>query len=253
MTSLILDLAGYTPENGRLAERRLLEPSCGDGAFLATIIQRLIASERQHRPQVNWEDPALTHSLTACDLNSGFVALARQQVIELLQKEGCPAGRARALGEQWIRHTDFLLTSWHETFDFVVGNPPYVRIEDLPPKVLGRYREMYPTCTDRADLYAAAIEHTEQLIVPVITVYEVAKKLAREAGDEVAAAALSLMQRGQVVPVDLALALQAAVNSLPLADSLIYATARQHGAELWTQDSHFDGLAGVRYFAKIAR
>ena len=88
--------------------------------------------------------------------------------------------------------------------------------------------------TPRADLFAAVIEaHT-----------------AREAGDEVATAALSLMQRGKVVGVDLPLALEAAMNGLPLAESLIYATARHHGAELWTQDSHFEGLPGVRYFAK---
>lgn len=104
--------------------------------------------------------------------------------------------------------------------------------------------------TERADLFAEAIEHTERLVVPVISVYEVTKKLAREAGDEVATAALSLMQRGKVIPVDLPLALEAAVTGLPLADSLIYATARRHGAELWTQDSDFDGLPGVRYFAK---
>jgi predicted nucleic acid-binding protein len=104
--------------------------------------------------------------------------------------------------------------------------------------------------TDRADLFAAVIDDTGSLVVPVVTVYEVTKKLAREAGEDVATAALSLMQRGQVVPVDLPLALDAALNGLPLADSLIYATARRHGAELWTQDSHFDGLPGVRYFAK---
>lgn len=104
--------------------------------------------------------------------------------------------------------------------------------------------------TDRADLYAQAIEHAQDLVVPVLTVYEVAMKLARVVGDDVAAAALSLMQRGKVVSIDLPLALEAAVNGLPLADSLIYATARHHGAELWTQDSHFEGLPGVRYFAK---
>jgi predicted nucleic acid-binding protein len=104
--------------------------------------------------------------------------------------------------------------------------------------------------TNRADLFAPAIERAQDLVVPVLTVYEVAKKLAREAGDDVAATAVSLMQRGQVVSIDLPLALEAAVNGLPLADSLIYATARHHGAELWTQDSHFEGLPGVRYFAK---
>ncbi len=164
VTSLILDLAGYVPENSRLAERRLLEPSCGDGAFLAAIIRRLIASERWHCAQVNWEDPALARALTACDLNSGFVALARAQVADLLQAEGCPPARALALGEQWILHADFLLTSWPDTFDFVIGNPPYVRIEELPARVLSRYRELYPTCTDRADLYVAFFENGLRLL-----------------------------------------------------------------------------------------
>jgi predicted nucleic acid-binding protein len=104
--------------------------------------------------------------------------------------------------------------------------------------------------SDRADLFAPAIEAVEQLVVPVITVYEVVKKLSREAGDEVASAALSLMQRGRVVEVDLSLALEAATLGLPLADSLIYATARRHEALLWTQDAHFEGLAGVQYFPK---
>ena len=104
--------------------------------------------------------------------------------------------------------------------------------------------------TERADLFAPAVESTEALIVPVLTICEVVRKLARDAGDEVASAALSLMQRGRVVPVDLSLALEAAVNGLPLADSLIYATAQRHGAELWTQDAHFEGLANVRFFPK---
>lgn len=57
------------------------------------------------------------------------------------------------------------------------------------------------------------------------------------------------MQRS-VVGMDLNLALAATRNGLPLADSLIYATAQVHGAQLWTQDAHFDGFPGVRYFAK---
>lgn len=105
--------------------------------------------------------------------------------------------------------------------------------------------------TQRADLFAPAVESPESLIVPVLTIYEVVKKLAREAGEEVASAALSLMQRGRIVPVDVSLALEAAVNGLPMADSLIYATALRHEAVLWTQDAHFDGLAQVRYFPKV--
>ncbi len=108
----------------------------------------------------------------------------------------------------------------------------------------------YLADTPRADLYAPAIDQVERLVVPLITVYEVVKKLSREASDDVAAAALSLMQRGHVVNLDLPLTLAAAINGLPLANSLIYATALQHRAELWTQDEHFAGLPGVRYFPK---
>ena len=108
----------------------------------------------------------------------------------------------------------------------------------------------YLADTPRADLFAAAVEDPRALVVPVLTVYEVVKKLMREAGEETANAALALMQQSEVVDVDLPLAMDAALNGLPLADSLIYATARLHGAELWTQDAHFEGLSGVRYFPK---
>ncbi len=104
--------------------------------------------------------------------------------------------------------------------------------------------------TERADLFAESIEAVHELVVPVVTIYEVVKKLSREAGEETAAAALSLMQRGKVFAVDLPVALDAALNGLPLADSLIYATARFANATLWTQDAHFDGLPGVRYLPK---
>jgi toxin FitB len=106
--------------------------------------------------------------------------------------------------------------------------------------------------TDRAKLFAPTIDQVEQLVVPVITIHEIVKKLAREAGEEVAAHALGLMQRGEVIAVDLGLAVDAALLGLPLADSLIYATARRHGAELWTQDADFGELPGVRFFAKHA-
>jgi predicted nucleic acid-binding protein len=108
----------------------------------------------------------------------------------------------------------------------------------------------YLADTPRADLFAPAVEAPERLVVPVLTVYEVVKKLMRESGEEAATAALALMQQSEVVEIGLPLAMDAALNGLPLADSLIYATARHHDAELWTQDAHFEGLPGVRYFPK---
>lgn len=121
----------------------------------------------------------------------------------------------------------------------------------LAPRVLDSSCWLeYLADTERADLFAEPIEQVQTLIVPAITIYEVVKTLHRELGDEVAAAALALMQRGRVVPLDLSLAMDAALLALPIADSLIYATARRHGAELWTQDAHFEHLPGVRWFGK---
>ena len=104
--------------------------------------------------------------------------------------------------------------------------------------------------TPRAELFANAAENPEQLIVPIMTIYEVTKKLHREISPKVAAYAEALMCRGHVIDFDLALCRAAIGNNLPLADSLIYATALAHGATLWTQDAHFEGLAGVNYFPK---
>ena len=105
--------------------------------------------------------------------------------------------------------------------------------------------------TPRAELFASAAENPDQLIVPIVTIYEVTKKLHREISPKVAAYAEALMCRGRVIDFDLQLC-RAAIGSgaLPLSDSLIYATAQAHGAVLWTQDQHFEGLAGVNYFSK---
>jgi predicted nucleic acid-binding protein len=102
----------------------------------------------------------------------------------------------------------------------------------------------------RAAMFAEAAETSDRLVVPIITVYEVTKKLHRELSAKIAAYAEAVMCRGTVVDVDLELSRAAARMQLPLADSLIYATAQLHDAMLWTQDAHFDGLAGVKYFAK---
>jgi len=104
--------------------------------------------------------------------------------------------------------------------------------------------------TKRAKLFAPAIQDTDHLIVPVVTVYEVFKKFLRERGESDALQAVSAMCSGHIVDVDASLALEAGRFSLPLADSLIYATTQRHDATLWTQDEDFEGLAGVRYFPK---
>lgn len=101
--------------------------------------------------------------------------------------------------------------------------------------------------SERANLFAEAIEDIDRLIVPVISVYEVYKKIRRDRGDDDASRAVRWMQTGRIVEIDLRTVLNAATFRLPLADSLIYGVAIQNSATLWTQDAHFIGLPGVKY------
>lgn len=102
--------------------------------------------------------------------------------------------------------------------------------------------------------FAKAIESTETLLVPTISIFEVFKKVSKERGEDLALQAVALMQQGRVVALDVSISLTASKISLelniPMADSIILATARLHKATLWTQGPDFRGLDGVRYFKK---
>ena len=102
-----------------------------------------------------------------------------------------------------------------------------------------------------AAFFAGAVEATDELIVPTINLYEVFKRVLQQRGENDALEAAALIMQGEVIPLDATLALSAAKLSadlrLPLADSVILATARAEGAVLWTQDAHFSSLEGVRY------
>ncbi len=99
--------------------------------------------------------------------------------------------------------------------------------------------------------FADAISETERLIVPSITLFEVFKRIRLQRDLDSALYAVAQMQRGRVVDLDTNLAIAAAELSaetgLPMADSVILATARAADATLWTQDADFEGLAGVEY------
>ena len=110
----------------------------------------------------------------------------------------------------------------------------------------------YLTGGVQAARFAGVIEDSKRLIVPAIVLYEVSKKVLCECGEQAALQIAAAMHAGKVVPVDAALALDAARYPMPLADSLIYATAQRLGATVWTQDEDFKDLPGVKYFAKFA-
>jgi predicted nucleic acid-binding protein len=101
---------------------------------------------------------------------------------------------------------------------------------------------------------ARPIEQVDKLIVPTIVIYEVGKRVMQQRGEDAALQVVAVMYQGTVVDLDATIALSAAqisvANKLPLADSVILATARLHEAIIWTLDADFKGLPGVRYFAR---
>ena len=114
----------------------------------------------------------------------------------------------------------------------------------------------YFTDGPNAREFLAPLRDSAALIVPVVTIYEVFKVVLRERGENDALLAAAAMQKGTVVDVTVKLALAASklslAHQLPMADSLILATAQAHGATVWTLDADFRSLPGVRYFPRKA-
>ncbi|MFD2111724.1 Eco57I restriction-modification methylase domain-containing protein [Thiorhodococcus fuscus] len=160
----ILDLTGYTPEN-RIHRKRLLEPSFGGGDFLLPSVERLLASWRAAEHGGAALD-ALGDAVRAVELHRETYHATRSALRELLRHEGLDSETATALTDRWLIQGDFLLTPLPGHFDFVVGNPPYVRQEQIPAPLLIEYRNRYQTLYDRADLYVPFIERSLSLLAP---------------------------------------------------------------------------------------
>lgn len=105
-----------------------------------------------------------------------------------------------------------------------------------------------------AEFFAPAIEKPDELLVPSLSLYEVFKRVLQQRDEGDALRSVAFMQQGSVVDLDSRTALSAAKVSvdlgLPMADSVMLATARQHDATFWTQDADFKGIEGVRYIEK---
>ena len=107
---------------------------------------------------------------------------------------------------------------------------------------------------NNANFFAPTIEDTKNLLVPVICIYEVFKRILQQSGINAAQTNIGDMKLGKIIELDESLALSAAKLSadlkLPMADSLILATAHANNATLWTQDEHFKDLDKVRFIEK---
>ena len=105
-----------------------------------------------------------------------------------------------------------------------------------------------------ATFFEPAILATEDLVVPTMVLLEVYKHIRRHQGRDPALSAIAGMRQGRVEDLDGRTALYAGElgveMKLPLADSVILATARLNDAVLWTQDSDFEGMDDVRFKQK---
>jgi len=151
MVNLVLDLAGYLPEK-RLADFVALEPSAGDGAFLSEMVRRLLASCQRHGfPLEN-----AAGALQAFELDPKAAERAVRVVCETLEELKVSSDLAEKLARNWIRVGDFLEASLcFPIADFVIGNPPYIRLEDIPASKAAFYRNGFSAMRGRADIYVA--------------------------------------------------------------------------------------------------
>ncbi|MBB2896691.1 Eco57I restriction-modification methylase domain-containing protein [Pseudomonas sp. AS2.8] len=144
-----------------LKDLTILEPSCGEGEFTTEIIRRLISLPSQRPSLADLKD-----RLFAIDLVSASVDIAKRKASHVLQDYGYTLSEISTLLENWFHVGDFLLSNFSKSFRYIVGNPPYVRVENIPRRLLAEYRKRFLTMTDRADLYIAFYERALSLLEP---------------------------------------------------------------------------------------
>lgn len=149
----ILDLVGYTPDKD-LAAKLIIEPSIGSGAFIAPIVERLLDSARRHKRSA----ADIKTSLFGIDLQTTHVTTCARIIKSLLKADNYTNQDAETLTKNWFRQGDFLLDQIPINADFVVGNPPYIRSENLSDTTEKKYRERWKTMRGRADIYIGFFE-----------------------------------------------------------------------------------------------
>jgi hypothetical protein len=157
VVDFMLDLAGYTADKP-LHTLRVLEPSFGGGDFLVPIVGRLLSAYFSSGNGIDSVLDDLSPAVKAVEIHRKSVAATRAKLLHLLSEYEISGSAAARLLDRWITTGDFLLTELNDRFTHVIGNPPYVRQEMIPPDLLAEYRARFATLYDRADLYVPFIE-----------------------------------------------------------------------------------------------
>ncbi|HEU5381513.1 MAG TPA: Eco57I restriction-modification methylase domain-containing protein, partial [Ktedonobacteraceae bacterium] len=165
VVDFMLDLVGYRVEED-LTQASLLEPSFGQGDFLLVVVQRLLDSALRHHGSLPDAIPLLRNALRAVELHYETFSTTRNALLLFVEERGIEPQDALQLVDTWLVHGDFLLTPFSLSFTHIVGNPPYVRQELLPDALIARYRALYRTIYDRADLYIPFLERGLSLLTP---------------------------------------------------------------------------------------
>lgn len=162
VVDMVLELAGYNTDRD-LATMTALEPSCGHGAFVGRMVDRLLASCQEHGRRI---EDALG-AIRAYDVDPLAVRASRAVAVRALVRGGVDRRLATELSRSWVNQADFLLPGPPPgSADFVLGNPPYVRLEDVPFTRMAAYRSTWRTMTGRADLYVGFLEAALQALRP---------------------------------------------------------------------------------------
>lgn len=159
VVDFMLDLVGYTADHP-LWRTRLLEPSFGGGEFLLRAVERLLSSARKHK--VAFDE--LGSAIRAVELHRDTFRSTKTELVKFLLAKGVSNDTTERLVREWLTNADFLLEDFPLGFDFVVGNPPYVRQEMIPEQLLAAYRQRFTTLYDRADLYVPFMERSLELL-----------------------------------------------------------------------------------------
>ena len=163
VVEFMLDIIGYTATKD-LTQFSILEPSFGRGGFLKAIVKRLLESFFKFHPGENLY-AVLSDCIRAVEISKNSFKQTQMDIIDLMSNHGINIDETKNILKKWISNSDFLLLDFDmDEFDYIVGNPPYIRQEKLSDAILERYKLRYKTIYDRADIYIPFIDRSLDLI-----------------------------------------------------------------------------------------